>query len=299
MGVGAGVDRLRQTVRRLGRDIACIAQKQVFACLSKVDVVAWSDAHRDGSEVLGRRLQSGADSMNETKIIECRGRIRIGKTYARRARVAWASALLGAAATAQACSMDWTVYPAMESVDGGPMDGDGTAPITAVEASADDVGTPDVADVGDAAVEDANWQLPDSDILDADAGGTVDAATCAQYDCDCDDDGWNDLTKPGCELAGGLNDCDDLDARTHPTQTYLEATGVAPRLGDWNCQNGVEKFYAPNVSCGLLSLGACAGVQGFQGDPKCGEEGAFVQCEVAALLLCVPGPASTRRQACK
>ena len=70
------------------------------------------------------------------------------------------------------------------------------------------------------------------DLVVVDAGGKVDAAGCVG--CDCDGDKYNDLTKPGCENAGGAHDCDDNDSRVHPNQGYLFDSGGEPaqrRLG--------------------------------------------------------------------
>ena len=154
---------------------------------------------------------------------------------------------------------------------------------------------------------DSSTELPDVVVVDGadpdadisrDAGQKTDAAGCPVNVCDCDKDTFNDLSKPGCADAGGLNDCDDSDTRIRPNQSYLEIPSEAPRNGDWNCMNNVEKYYSTKVSCGLLAVGACAGVHGFSGDPACGEEGEYVFCE-ATLVLCGVGSKTTRKQACK
>jgi len=196
----------------------------------------------------------------------------------------------------EACALEWNLAPpekTPESNTTGLESDSGVDVTTPVQEDPVDAGTQQVLDAA----------VPDAEIFDArvleDAGEKVDASGCQPTDCDCDDDGYNDLTKAGCADAGGPNDCDDTDTRTHPNQDFVSEPGEAPRNGDWNCVNGVEKLYPTGVSCGLLALGACAGVQGFSGDPACGVEGAYTGCKVQAGLFCVAAPTSPRKQACR
>jgi hypothetical protein len=136
---------------------------------------------------------------------------------------------------------------------------------------------------------------PDALIV-VDAGGPkIDATTGCDADCDCDNDGFD---RPNCGSGTGEKDCDDLDPRVRPDQGFLEIPGEPPRNGDWNCKNGIEKLYPSNVSCGLLALGACNGVQGFKNDPACGKSDTYVFCK-ATLVLCGEGATQVRTQACK
>lgn len=142
-----------------------------------------------------------------------------------------------------------------------------------------------------------------------DAGQAIDAAACAANDCDCDDDTYKDLTKAGCApdagVDAGVTDCDDFDSRTHPNQGPLEDMPAPPRNGDWNCVNGLEKFYKPNIDCTKLSAGsACDSAFGFENDPACGKSGVYVTCKTVADLAlfqkCVVGGQSLDKvQACK
>jgi hypothetical protein len=196
---------------------------------------------------------------------------------------------------ASACSLEWTVEPVALPDPIGV--GGQTPPASADSSSPSNItphpSSPDAAEPSDAG----------SDAVTAndagDGGSDADAGDCFPARCDCDGDGFNDLTRAGCEDAGGPHDCDDRDNRAKPNQTFLEDTAVAPRFGDWNCKDGVEKMYPSNVACGLLSLTGCAGVQGFKQNPACGAEGAFIFCEVQAGLLCAEGSPSTRVQSCK
>ncbi|HVH46016.1 MAG TPA: hypothetical protein VM925_26890 [Labilithrix sp.] len=165
-----------------------------------------------------------------------------------------------------------------------------------LEAGADvEVAPPVDAGAGvDAVVHDAG---DPGALIEKDAGQKIDASGCQPNDCDCDNDGYNDLQKTGCADAGGEEDCDDSDSRTRPNQSFLEIPGEVLN-GNWNCKNGVEKLFATNVSCGLLALGACDGIQGFSGDPACGSEGEYVFCK-STLVLCGIGSTTTRKQACK
>lgn len=169
------------------------------------------------------------------------------------------------------CSLDWTVQP---SQDESPRS-------TVVETGGDPLTPP--------------RGLAASDAGGADAGADV----TSPDNCDLDRDSYSDPTKVGCTDAAGPFDCDDTDPRAHPGQSFREDVPTPALAGDWDCVNGVEKRYATKVSCELLALGACVGVEGFADDPGCGETGSFVRCEVQGVLLCVAGPASTRKQACK
>jgi hypothetical protein len=145
---------------------------------------------------------------------------------------------------------------------------------------------------------------PDA-LLDRDGGVKVDASGCTT--CDCDLDGFYALTKPGCADAGGPDDCDDFDSRTRPDRGYNETPEEPPRNGDWNCSNGVEKFFQSNINCAAAARGpACDALVGFVNDPKCGATGTFVTCKSAGtppLFLdgaCVVGAQNlTTIQACK
>ena len=130
-----------------------------------------------------------------------------------------------------------------------------------------------------------------------DAGGKIDAAGCTS--CDCDGDGFNDLAKPGCADAGGMNDCDDTDSRTHPGQGYLVDLAAPPRNGDWNCDGVVNKLYAPNLTCSGLLGATCSATSGFTGDPACGAAGTLVTCVVSGVSCAVGAQGTMTRQACK
>jgi hypothetical protein len=141
-----------------------------------------------------------------------------------------------------------------------------------------------------------------------DASEPIDAAGCPATQCDCDDDHYLNLSKPGCAPEAGVDagpsDCDDFDQTTHPGQKPLAVKARPPRDGDWNCMNGVEKFYTPNVKCTSLGGGsACDSTFGFEDDPPCGIEGTYVTCktvtDLALIQKCVVGAKSlSTKQAC-
>ena len=210
--------------------------------------------------------------------------------------------------------MEWNVQPPAPapdldaSIDPSPLATDNSPEASTPSEStwSDDGAIPN--DPNDAAV-DADSAVDSGHDASADAGDDAapdagDAAVdsgngdCAPARCDCDNDGFNDLTRAGCAGAGGPQDCDDHDPRAQPNQTFIEDPPTSPLNGDWNCKNGVEKLYPSNVSCGLLGLTGCAGVQGFKDDPACGAEGSYMFCVVNGLF-CAEGSKSTRRQACK
>jgi hypothetical protein len=121
---------------------------------------------------------------------------------------------------------------------------------------------------------------------------------CTPSDCDCDEDGFNDLDKPGCESAGGDKDCDDTEPRARPNQDWIDTAPASAGNGDWNCNGKLEKRFKTGESCASgLSIG-CAGREGFRENPACGEEGAYVVCKSLAGL-CEVDEETTRRQACK
>lgn len=158
------------------------------------------------------------------------------------------------------------------------------------------------ADVTDAMVED----LSDVPYIDAgkpgitvqDAGAKIDASACPANACDCDKDGYFDLSKKGCEDAGGKTDCDDFDSRAHPGQGFLNDPAEPPMNGDWNCNGLIEKsFPRTNITCALL-LADCT--EGFVGTPPCGEEADYLYCNSPlGLLLCAPKAKSRETQSCK
>lgn len=201
-------------------------------------------------------------------------------------------ALVAVASFDAACALDWEVTgneatPPRELTEQPSFGGSSTA----VPTSSPPV-VHHVAVVGALSVDAGT-----SNDAAADVVVIPDAAACTAL-CDCDGDGYPDHTREGCAEAPGEQDCDDLDSRTHPNQGYVAYAASPPRNGDWNCQGTVEKLHPTNVSCGLLALGACAGVAGFQGDPPCGTEGTYVYCQAVALL-CVAGSPTTRKQECK
>lgn len=226
--------------------------------------------------------------------------------YRRRSRlrfVAGGLTTLGVGVALQACSLGWNVLPEETTPPPDDMTGfaDGDADVSLyrgveptsrrveVATDAKDGGRRFTSDPTDGGAD------ADADANDADADAACQSVACR---CDNDGDGFYALTRPGCEDAGGLDDCDDDDARVRPNQSFLELASPA-RGGDWNCSHVVEKAYPTNVSCGLLALGACAGVQGFTGDPACGEESSFITCEVKVLIGCGTASTTTRKQACK
>lgn len=143
---------------------------------------------------------------------------------------------------------------------------------------------------------------PDAEVTE-DAGKKVDTSGCAVDDCDCDDDGYFDLTKLGCaaKADGGPGDCDDSDTRFRPDQEYVKIQNP-PNAGDWNCDGTVENYYKnTNVVCAGVLDANCAKKQGFTGKPGCGEAGDYVHCGAGGLLNldCVAVQTETLIQSCK
>ncbi len=122
--------------------------------------------------------------------------------------------------------------------------------------------------------------------------------------CDCDDDGYATKDAAACADAGSKprTDCDDQDPRANPDAGFVKARPTDDTLGDWNCDSKVNRELGVNINCadysGLLS--SCAKVEGFTGDPACGESKTYVFCKVSGLS-CVQDTAKTetRTQGCK
>jgi hypothetical protein len=186
----------------------------------------------------------------------------------------------------------------------------GTAPIEPDEAGTDssvpETGAPDAPPIEEEEEQDAGPITIDGASLDAlvveDAGGKVDASGCVT--CDCDGDNYNDLGKAGCAAAGGANDCDDRDTRSHPNQGFVFNTAEPPRNGDWDCNNSVEKLYPEGASCAGLTLGlGCANIFGFtEPSVACGVQGTWIRCRKKPGLLalaCEVGEQKLETQLCK
>jgi hypothetical protein len=190
-------------------------------------------------------------------------------------------------------------------------DSDGSSPLPGDENTSAEGSTTSEAAAERDASEDVSMDVhvlidggdPDALIVKDDAG-KVDASGCTT--CDCDNDGFLNTTKMGCNTAdAGPNDCDDNDMRTHPTQGFRPEKAEPPRNGDWNCSNAVEPFYKPNLKCTALAPGSgCDSAFGFEDAPACGEDGSFVQCKTVGGILgvlasCAVGARTLAKQACK
>jgi hypothetical protein len=124
------------------------------------------------------------------------------------------------------------------------------------------------------------------------ADAAVDAGDAAPANCDVDKDGW-----PAASCAdAGEADCDDDDPDVHPGQDWLAVTPRSTRNGDWNCKDGVEKRFPNGVDCSGFST-SCAGREGFEDDPGCGQEGEFITCTM--LTSTCTTNRSRRKQECR
>ena len=120
--------------------------------------------------------------------------------------------------------------------------------------------------------------------------------------CDCDDDGFATKDAAACPDAGAKprTDCDDLDKRANPDAGFITDQPTVDTLGDWNCDGKVNGQYPVGVNCadygGLLS--SCGTVEGFVGNPGCGEPNTYAICKVSGVS-CVQGSSEIRKQGCK
>lgn len=206
----------------------------------------------------------------------------------------------GATASAIVALIAACTFPDPTFAPEAPSGNDGSS----AEGSTSDGAADALADVSDDVHVLVDGGDPDALIV-KDAGAKVDASGCMT--CDCDDDGYLDTTKTGCNTPdAGAHDCDDEDSRTHPTQGFLVDPAEPPQNGNWNCTGGVEKFYSAKVACTSLAPGAvCDSTFGFEDDPKCGATGTFVTCKsvggvLGLLRTCAVGArALGTKQACK
>lgn len=147
---------------------------------------------------------------------------------------------------------------------------------------------------------------PDSSPPIGDASGEKPPVDANCDPCDCDGDGFTTDDAAACPDTGGRprGDCDDLDPRAHPDAGFVKDPPTPDTLGDWNCDGKVNGQYGVGANCadysGLTSIGTCPSVQGFVGNPRCGELTAYVFCK-ASGLSCVQDTAKTeeRTQGCR
>lgn len=153
----------------------------------------------------------------------------------------------------------------------------------------------------EATVADASFELsvPDSS-PPIDAMGEkppIDAAGCT---CDCDKDGF----KPSeagiaCAVGVGLGDCDDLDPRAFPDAGFRTDQPTPDTRGDWNCDGKVVRQYNVNIDCSQYNgVPSCGSIEGFLGDPACGQASTYVHC-AGLTLTCSNGSTESRTQGCK
>jgi hypothetical protein len=135
------------------------------------------------------------------------------------------------------------------------------------------------------------------DITEPDAPPPIDAtsekpavdANCNP--CDCDGDGYTTQDAAVCPGdAGPRLDCDDLDDRANPGSGFRKDLPTLDTRGDWNC-DGITRREIPqvNINCanynGLAT--GCGSVEGFTGNPGCGEKMTYVKCGIENLTTCV------------
>jgi hypothetical protein len=134
----------------------------------------------------------------------------------------------------------------------------------------------------------------DAGVLDA---AEIDAGCTS---CDCDGDGFDELTRAGCEVDGGSNDCDDDDPRVKPTQSFLPEPADPPRFGDWNCDGKTDRLWPEDVDCSKLGLADCATAFGFAGTVACGQTAAWQKCVWSwSKFACVAATLTLEIQSCR
>jgi len=152
--------------------------------------------------------------------------------------------------------------------------------------------------------------VPDSPPpIDANGGKPdVDVTGCL---CDCDKDHFRDAS----QAFGSCNntvpdaapfDCDDLDPRAFPDAGFVTDQPTADTRGDWNCDKAVTRHWNVNIKCsdyneGIPGVGLdCTTIEGFTGDPACGETATYVFCANAAIgAACAQDHNEQRPQGCK
>lgn len=117
------------------------------------------------------------------------------------------------------------------------------------------------------------------------ASKRIDASGCKT--CDCDNDGYPNRKKPGCENAGppdAGDDCEDEYPDVHPGQTEFTQEERPPHGGDRNCDGVVERLYKDvKVTCPSFLDARCEVTKGYVHDPGCGEKDAYVKCKLGFL----------------
>lgn len=117
--------------------------------------------------------------------------------------------------------------------------------------------------------------------------------------CDCDEDGFRGPDAAGCNASVKAGDCDDLDKRAFPGAGFRKDQPTVDTQGDWNCDGVTNReVKAVKVNCGDYLPVGCAGVEGFVGDPACGESSTYVKCGVVGIA-CVGVSNTPVTQGCK
>ncbi len=145
---------------------------------------------------------------------------------------------------------------------------------------------------------------------DAGPNPRVDPASCKdRVPCDCDDDGFAalDCPKDPSTITGSKGplkpgDCDDLDPRRFPGQTFRDDYVKDMADGDWDC-NGVVETSVPTIVCGGTGATGCTGGQGFDNTYECGAKRPISECrpraDAQAPCTAVQAGAVYATQTCK
>ncbi|MBX3229835.1 MAG: hypothetical protein KIT84_05830 [Labilithrix sp.] len=169
------------------------------------------------------------------------------------------------------------------------------------------------ADAANTDAEEVPIVLPDGNVIGDvierdDASAIVDAAGC-DGKCDCDNDGYlrigcdaaTELDEPGAGSLGG-GDCVDIDPLVHPNiNTFVLTEPTPPNVGDWNCDNNVERSIKIHGSCSGLNNGLvpCSGVPGEKVQSACGTRTDFYTCVGTGPATCGVVFLEQRVQTCK
>jgi hypothetical protein len=175
--------------------------------------------------------------------------------------------------------------------------------------SVDFAGTDGGTDSGNDTTSGGGDAAIDAPLIEAsthDADTTVDAEGCTS--CDCDHDGFFARTADGgCE--GGPDsgyDCDDTDSFINQGRGFVDDFNWTSKVHaipyDWNCSGAVEKAYPTGLKCAYAGiLTNCVGGYGFTGDPACGTDGDYFECQDLGAFTggCAAVKIDTRHQLCQ